>query len=502
MARRNLGGGRLLRERAVVKGRSPVGRQYDEGTSFWLEYEWNDDGEIVEKELPIQLLIDPRKVCDISPWERYYNDRSLTQDGVEDIKGAMLRQFHEEKGKIWTKNPFKLVLAPIYKPVTHKPKRAQRLHKDVFKPEDKDKYFYYHVNGQHTVAVVKELAGEPIFELWKMHSWPAKVVWFSDEDFGGYLQASLTENTRHKMSKQGAQKAAFEDMRETWENQGSTVAIQGNPSGKEDEKQTFFDFQKLLLGKSLNDAHWTMARKATTLVNKDHVAAIGNALRQWMPLVMTGDEVFRKGMEFYDKWAEDKLLGGDWKTPLSNPGKYMPDKSSSLQAIPEMGAKGAAGETKMGWLVRVPPPPIKRKTQSDDKFVVVVKLPDMFCWQSLADMTNAEKLSILDDILALRGLLVQSAGGHLKHQHKPGIKDMVVTRKVDRMMLRMFHCIVFLESEEDAEVWRYGSQFFRTEEQLLAEFAPRSLRKQVWVELQKHFQGEVEYVNTCKHCLP
>ncbi|GBG65080.1 hypothetical protein CBR_g49154 [Chara braunii] len=423
-------------------GERAVGRQYDEVATFWLEYERHDDGEIVEKELPIQQLIDPRKVCDIPLWERYYNHRrlhSLTRDGAEDIKGVMLRQFHEEKGKIWTKNPF--VVAPIYKPVTHKTERAQRVHKDVFKPEDKDKYFYYPVNGQHTVAAVKELAGEPIFELWKMHSWPARVVWFSDEDFGGYLQ-------------------------------------------------------------SPNDAHWMMARKATTLADKDHIAVIGNASRQWMPLVTTGDEVFHKGMEFYDKWAEGKLLGGDGKTPLSKPGKYMPAKSPGLQAIPEMGAKGAAGETRIGWLVRVPPPLTKKKTQSDDLFFIVVKEPDMLCWQSLADMTDAENMSILDDILAPRGVFVQSAGGHPKRQHKPGIKDMVAMRKVDRMMLRMFHYILFLESEEDAEVWRYGSQFFRTEEQLLAEFAPQGLTKQVWVELQKHFHGAVEYVNTCKHCLP
>ncbi|GBG91382.1 hypothetical protein CBR_g52269 [Chara braunii] len=180
-------------------GERVVDRQYDEAAAFWLECERNNDGEIVEKESPIQLFIDRKKVCDIPPWERYYDHRSLTRDGVEDIKCAMLRQFHDEKGKILTKNP--LVLAPIYKLVRHKPERAESVYKDVFKSEDKDKYFYYPINGQHTVAAVKELDGEQIFELWKMHSWPARVVWFSDEDFGGYLQVNLTENTRHKMSK-------------------------------------------------------------------------------------------------------------------------------------------------------------------------------------------------------------------------------------------------------------------------------------------------------------
>ncbi|GBG77564.1 hypothetical protein CBR_g24011 [Chara braunii] len=126
----------------------------------------------------------------------------------------------------------------------------------------------------------------------------------------------------------------------------------------------------------------------------------------------------------------------------------------------------------------------------------------MLCWQCLADMTDVEKLSILDDILALRGVFVQSAGGHLKRQHKPGIKNMVAKRKVDRMMVRIFHYILFLETEEDEGVWSYGSPFFRTEGQLLAEFGPQGLTKQVWVELRKHFQGAVEYVNTYKRTLP
>ncbi|GBG79124.1 hypothetical protein CBR_g28839 [Chara braunii] len=393
---------------AASGGERPVGEECDEAPAFWLEYERNDGGEIVEKELPVQLLIDPRKVCDILPWERYYNHRSLNRETVDDIKDAMLSQFREKKGKIWTKNP--LVLAPIYKPVTRRPEQADRVHKYVFKPEDKDKYYYYPVNGQHIVAAVKELEGEPIFDLWKMHSWPARVVWFSDRDFAGY--------------------------------------------------------------------------------------------RQWMPLVTADDDVFRKAMEFYAKWAEGKLLGGDGKTPLSRSGKYMPDKSPGLQAIPKIGLKGAAGETKMGWLVRVPPPPTKKKMQADDKFFVVVKEPDMFCWQCLADMTDVEKLSILDDILALRGVFVESACGHLKRQHKPGIKDMVATTKVDRVMLRMFHYILFLETEEDGRVWRYGSPFFQTEGRLLEEFGLQCLTKQVWVEMRKHFQGAVEYVNTCKRTLP
>ncbi|GBG88493.1 hypothetical protein CBR_g47963 [Chara braunii] len=361
-------------------GERVVRRQFDEAAAFWLEYERNDDGEIVEKKLPVQLVINPRKVCDIPTWERYYNHRSLSHDSVEDIKEAMLRQFREEKGKIWTKNP--LVLAPIYKPVTRRPEKDERVHKDVFKPEDKDKYFYYPVHGQHTMAAVKELE-----------------VWFSEEEFAGYLQVSRKENTRHKMSKQRAQKAAFQDMREAWENNGRPVAIHWNLSGKEAEKQTYFEFQKLLLGKSPNDAHFTMASKASTLADKEQVAAIGNAC-------------------------------------------------------------------------------------------------------CLADMTDVEKLSILDDILALRGVFMQSASGHLKRQHKPGMKDMVATRKVDRMMVRMFHYILFLETEEDEGVWRYGSPFSRTEGQLLAEFGAQGLTKQVWVELRKHFQGAVEYVNTCKRTLP
>ncbi|GBG60013.1 hypothetical protein CBR_g343 [Chara braunii] len=130
---------------AASAGEGLVSKEYDKAAAFWLEYERNDVGAIVEKELPVQLLIDPKKVCEIPAWERYYNHRSLSRETVDDIKGTMLSQFREKKGKIWTKNP--LVLAPIYKPMMRKLERDDRVHKDVFKPEDKDKYYYYSVDG-------------------------------------------------------------------------------------------------------------------------------------------------------------------------------------------------------------------------------------------------------------------------------------------------------------------------------------------------------------------
>ncbi|GBG67322.1 hypothetical protein CBR_g461 [Chara braunii] len=300
--------------KAASGGERPVGEECDEAAAFWLEYERNDGGEIVEKELPVQLLIDPGRFA------------------------------------------------------------TSRLGKDIT-----------------TTAV------------------------------------SLNENTRHKRSKQRSQKAAFLDMREAWEKEGRSMAIQGNPSGKEGEKQKFFDFQKLILGISPNGAHWSLAEKNKSLADKEYVAAVDNALRQWMPLVTVGDDVFHKAMEFYVKWAEGKLLGSDGKTPLSRPGKYMPDKSPGLQAIPEMVSKGAAGQTKMGWLVRVPLPPTKKKTQADDKFFMVVKEPDMFCWQCLADMTDVEKLSILDDILALRG--VTDVWDFLFGPGPPGPTDLEYSRR-------------------------------------------------------------------------
>ncbi|GBG67195.1 hypothetical protein CBR_g84859 [Chara braunii] len=217
---------------AASGGERPVGKECDEAATFWLEYERNDGGEIVERELPVQLLIDPRK------------------------------------------------------PVTRRPEKVDRVHKDVFKQEDKDKYYYNPVNGQHIVATVKELEG----------------------------QSQREHET--KMSKQRSQKAAFLDMREAWEKEGRPMAIQGNPSSKEADKRKFFEFQKLILGKSPNESHWVLAKKDLSLADKEYVAAVGNALRQWMPLVTAGDDVFRKAMEFYTKWAEGKLLGGDGKTPF------------------------------------------------------------------------------------------------------------------------------------------------------------------------------------------
>ncbi|GBG88619.1 hypothetical protein CBR_g48149 [Chara braunii] len=76
---------------AAIRGERPVGEEWNEAAAFRLEYERNDGGEIMEKELLVQLLIDPRKVSDIPSWERYYNHRGLNRETVDDIKAVMLR---------------------------------------------------------------------------------------------------------------------------------------------------------------------------------------------------------------------------------------------------------------------------------------------------------------------------------------------------------------------------------------------------------------------------
>ncbi|GBG77993.1 hypothetical protein CBR_g25926 [Chara braunii] len=97
------------------------------------------------------------------------------------------------------------------------------------------------------------------------------------------------------------------------------------------------------------------------------------------------------------------------------------------------------------------------------------------------------------DILVLKGVFVQSVGETLRCQHKPGVKVMAATMKVYRMMLRMFHYILFLEQEVDDDAWRYGSSFFQTQEQLLAEFAPQSLTNASW-ESVSNFLKWLEHV--------
>ncbi|GBG59674.1 hypothetical protein CBR_g49940 [Chara braunii] len=83
---------------AASGGEGPVSEECDEA-----EYERNGGVEIVEKELPVQLLIDPRKVCDIPPWERYYNHRSLSRETVDDIKDA--ESIPREKGEDLNEKP-------------------------------------------------------------------------------------------------------------------------------------------------------------------------------------------------------------------------------------------------------------------------------------------------------------------------------------------------------------------------------------------------------------
>ncbi|GBG78036.1 hypothetical protein CBR_g25971 [Chara braunii] len=161
------------------------------------------------------------------------------------------------------------------------------------------------------------------------------------------------------------------------------------------------------------------------------------------------------------------------------------DQSLGLQSILEYGAKGATNETKMGWLVW------------DDKFFAIVKGPNMFCWQALADMANEEKFSIIEDIIALKGMFVQTVGDALKKQLKSGVKDMVARAKVDWIMLRSFHYILFLERKKDQAIWCSENKRFRTEGQLMAEFGSQWLTKKLWNDKRKHFFDKMDYMSTC-----
>ncbi|GBG74385.1 hypothetical protein CBR_g18796 [Chara braunii] len=143
----------------------------------------------------------------------------------------------------------------------------------------------------------------------------------------------------------------------------------------------------------------------------------------------------------------------------------------------------------------------KKPTQQDDKFFMIVKERDMFCYHALAGMTNEEKLSIIEDVIALKAVFVQTDGDTLKRQLKPCVKDMVARAKVDRIMLRLFHYILLMETKEDEAVWCSESEWFRTEEQHMAEFGSQGLTKKLWDDKRKYALDKMDYVSTCKHKL-
>ncbi|GBG59241.1 hypothetical protein CBR_g32257 [Chara braunii] len=160
-------------------------------------------------------------------------------------------------------------------------------------------------------------------------------------------------------------------------------------------------------------------------------------LRYYLPLVMTDEETWKLGMKFYDEWEKGHTLAPD----------------------------GAVWTKK--------PPTADPKVTREG--------------QSFAEDNDGHKR------------VVYNIGSKkLIEQGKVGMKDACEMVKQDRMLLRLWHIVQFQHEGRDNDDW--NDSFFRTKEQLMAEYASKGLDEKLWAGCRK-WVTDHSYLKECPQCL-
>ncbi|GBG91869.1 hypothetical protein CBR_g53928 [Chara braunii] len=219
------------------------------------------------------------------------------------------------------------------------------------------------------------------------------------------------------------------------------------------------------------------------------------------------DEKEREGLGALKR---QRKVGGSARTPITREGGSVEKrkrvgggdetpKDSSIQR------RTRAEETR---LVREGGRPVVEKGQGEAKervaeektFYVQVPEQDVHCWKELVDLMDREKKRLLNSVLNLNIVWVQTSSKKLAEQEKFSVKEMVDTIKMDRIMLRLWHYMEFEYEEMDKREWNANSTFFRSKKQLFEEFKDRGLNDKLWNESKKFFT-DTTYVNKCPQFL-
>ncbi|GBG61117.1 hypothetical protein CBR_g19194 [Chara braunii] len=118
----------------------------------------------------------------------------------------------------------------------------------------------------------------------------------------------------------------------------------------------------------------------------------------------------------------------------------------------------------------------------------------------LVDMMDLEKKRLLNGVLNLNVVWVQTSSKKLAEQGKFSVKEMVDIIKMDRIMLRLWHYVEFEYEEMDKREWNANSTFFKSKRQLFEEFKDKGLDDKLWNGSRKFFMDST-YVNKCPQFL-
>ncbi|GBG81602.1 hypothetical protein CBR_g32594 [Chara braunii] len=159
----------------------------------------------------------------------------------------------------------------------------------------------------------KSLLGTDVALRYNFDRWPARMVYFSDDEFDGYFLVSSEDNMKDLKAPPRQLKLSMKDIRWLWKEMGFPKAVIGNPNGKQAQVKTWREFRSKALHKTPCNHLWLLAdEKGEDNINKQNAA-----LRSYFPLVMAGKSAWELGMEFFDRWEMGRLLapeGAKWIT--------------------------------------------------------------------------------------------------------------------------------------------------------------------------------------------
>ncbi|GBG75410.1 hypothetical protein CBR_g20040 [Chara braunii] len=345
------------KQKQPASGPSTTRPAIDVDAGYFLEYK---DGVRTRREFEIS----PAQIVDLREWEDLYNQRSLDPVLVGMIKEAMRYAF-ENKEQTYELPFFKLAPLGLQKPTPGI--KAQRLNPEKWKDELAGEYYYYAVCGQHNAAAARSLLGSEVAKKYNFEWWPARMLYFSNDDFEGYFLLSSQDNKKDLKTPPRQLKLSMIDIRWQWKHDGCPRAVTGNPSGKQDQVQAWRKFCTTALHKAPHNSLWILAdQKEEEAVKKQNAA-----LRSYFPLAMAGENVWKLTVEFFEKWETGRLLSHDGA-------KWIVKKKKVKNVKPGVAYihNDKLGRTEVVYNVPVDPPNKKGKKEKEegDWFVQVPAL--------------------------------------------------------------------------------------------------------------------------------
>ncbi|GBG70809.1 hypothetical protein CBR_g8109 [Chara braunii] len=406
------------KQKQPASGPSTTRPVIDVDAGYFLEYK---DGVRTRRDFEIS----PAQIVDLGEWEDLYNQRSLDPVLVETIKEAMQYAF-ENKKQTYELPIFKLAPLGLQKPTPGT--KPQRLKPEEWKDELVGEYYYYAVCGQHNAAAARSLLGSEVAKKYNFERWPARMPYFSDDDFEGYFLVSSQNNKKDLKAPPRQLKLSMKDIRWKWKHDGCPRAVMGHPSGKQDQVLAWRKFCTTVLHKAPHINLWILAdQKEEEALKKQNVA-----LRSYFPLAMAGGNVWKLALEFFEKW--------------------------------ETGKK----EKEEGdWFVQVPD-------------------PNAHCWKAMESLTDNEKCRVLKKVLASEVVWVQAGSPSLVKLGKLSVQDMVQLVKCDRLLLRLWNYYQFKHGKRSDADWIQRYPFMKSRSAVFRKFESQGLDDELWDNSRKH----------------